>query len=119
MVRVSKSVPRHRRRERLLKLAKGFVGDRKNHLRLTKNAVMSAMAFNYKHRKQKKRDFRKLWIMRISIASKINGLSYNKLIDGLEKTGCMLNRKMLSEIAIRDPNSFASIAGEAKKALLL
>ncbi len=118
MVRVSKSVPRHRRRERLLKLAKGFVGDRKNHLRLTKNAVMSALAFNYKHRKQKKRDFRKLWIMRISVAAKINGLSYGKLISGLEKTGCTLNRKMLSEMAIKDPSSFSTVAGEAKKALL-
>jgi large subunit ribosomal protein L20 len=117
MVRVSKAVPRHRRRTRLLKLAKGFVGDRKNHVRQTKNAVMSALAFNYKHRKQKKRDFRKLWIVRIGVAAKINGLSYSKLISGLEIAGCIINRKMLSEMAIRDPDSFASIAGEAKKAL--
>lgn len=117
MVRVTRSLSTHRRRERLLKLAKGFVGDRKNHIKLSKDAVMSAMAFNYRHRKQKKRDFRKLWIIRIGVAAKINGLSYNRLIQGLTKAGCSLNRKMLAEMAIRDPNSFALVAGEAKKAL--
>lgn len=117
MVRVTRSLSTHKRRKRLMKLAKGFVGDRKNHLKLTKDAVMSAMAFNYRHRKQKKRDFRSLWIMRIGVAAKINGLSYSKLIQGLAKTGCGLNRKMLSEMAIRDPDSFAAVAGEAKKVL--
>ncbi len=117
MVRVTNAVAAHRKRKRLLKLAKGFVGDRKNHLRLSKDAVMSAMAFNYRHRKQKKRDFRKLWVIRLGVASKINGISYSKLINGLKKAGCMLNRKMLSDMAIRDPSSFAAIAGKAKQAL--
>lgn len=117
MVRVTRSLSTHRRRTRLLKLAKGFVGDRKNHLKLTKDAVMSALAFNYRHRKQKKRDFRSLWIVRIGVAAKINGLSYSRLIEGLAKAGCHLNRKILSEMAIRDPHSFAAVAGEAKKAL--
>lgn len=100
-----------------MKMAKGFVGDRKNHIRLTKDAVMSAMAFNYRHRKQKKRDFRRLWIVRIGVAAKINGISYSRFIQGLTKAGCRLNRKVLSEMAIRDPNSFALVAGEAKRAL--
>jgi large subunit ribosomal protein L20 len=117
MVRVTRSLSTHRRRVRLLKLAKGFVGDRKNHIKLSKDAVMSALAFNYKHRKQRKRDFRRLWIVRIGVAAKINGISYNKLIQGLSKAGCLLNRKMLSEMAIRDPGSFAHVASEAKRAL--
>ncbi len=118
MARVTNAVATHRRKKRLLKLAKGFVGDRKNHLRLTADAVMSAMAFNYKHRKLKKRDFRRLWTVRISVAAKINGISYSKFICGLKKAGCSLNRKMLSDMAIRDPNSFAAVAGAAKQALV-
>jgi large subunit ribosomal protein L20 len=110
-------VATHRRKKRLLKQAKGFVGDRKNHLRLTSDAVMSAMAFNYRHRKVKKRDFRRLWTIRLGVAAKINGISYSKLINGLKKAGCMLNRKMLSDMAIRDPNSFAAVVGAAKQAL--
>lgn len=117
MVRVTNAVAANRKRKRLLKQAKGFVGDRKNHLRLSSDAVMSAMAFNYRHRKQKKRDFRKLWIIRIGVGAKINGISYSKLINGLKKSGCMLNRKMLSDMAITDPSSFAAIATNAKQAL--
>jgi large subunit ribosomal protein L20 len=117
MVRVTNAVAANRKRKRLLKQAKGFVGDRKNHIRLSADAVMSAMAFNYKHRKQKKRDFKSLWIIRIGVGAKINGLSYSKLIFGLKKAGCELNRKMLSDMALRDPNSFAAVAGTAKKAL--
>jgi large subunit ribosomal protein L20 len=118
MVRATNAVATHRRKKRLLKQAKGFVGDRKNHLRLTSDAVMSAMAFNYKHRKQKKRDFRRLWTVRIGVAAKINGISYSKLINGLKRAGCNLNRKMLSDMAIRDPGSFAAVAGTAKQALM-
>ena len=117
MVRVTNAVAANRWKKRLLKKAKGFVGDRKNHLRLTSDAVMSAMAFNYKHRKLRKRDFRRLWIVRLSVAAKLNGLSYSRLINGLNKAGCLINRKMLSEMAIRDPNSFSSVAVLAKGAL--
>jgi len=118
MVRVTNAVAAHRKRKRLLKRAKGFVGDRKNHIRLSSDAVMSALAFNYRHRKLKKRDFRRLWIMRISVGAKINGISYSKFINGLQKSGCLLNRKMLSDMAIRDPNSFAAIVNKAKEALV-
>lgn len=117
MARVTNAVAAHKARKRLLKRAKGFVGDRKNHIRLSADAVLSAMAFNYLHRKQKKRDFRELWIMRIGVGAKINGISYSKLISGLKKIGSKLDRKMLSEMAIRDPEGFATVAQQAKAAL--
>ena len=117
MVRVTNSVASHKRKKRLFKKAKGFFGDRKNHVRLTKDAVMKSMSYNYQHRKQAKRNFRSLWIIRLNAAAKINGLSYSKLINGLKKAGCLLNRKMLSDLAIRDPQAFSSLAETAKKAL--
>ncbi len=118
MVRITNSVAALRRTKKLLKRCKGFYGDRKNHLKLSKDALMSALAFNYKHRKLRKRDFRSLWITRIGVAAKINGMSYSRLIDGLKRAGCELNRKVLSELAIRDPSAFAMIAGTAKKGLV-
>lgn len=118
MVRITNAVAANRRKRRLLKLAKGFWGDRKNHLRMTKDAVMRALAYNYRHRKGKKRDFRSLWITRIGIAAKINGISYSKFIFGLKKLGCELDRKMLADMAVRDPQSFAVVASRAKAALV-
>ncbi len=117
MVRTTNAVATRRRKKRLLKRAKGFWGDRKNHLKMTKDAVMRALAFNYVHRKQKKRDFRKLWITRLSAASKIHGLSYSKLIHGLKKSGCELDRKVLADMAISDPDGFRQIVSRAKEAL--
>jgi large subunit ribosomal protein L20 len=117
MVRVTNAVASHRRKKRLHKLAKGFVGDRKNHLRLTSDAVMRAMAYNYRHRKEKKREFRRLWIVRIGAAAKIHGISYSKFIYGLKKARCELDRKMLADMAIRDPSGFAAVIGQAKEAL--
>ena len=117
MVRITNSVASRRRTKRLLKQCKGFYGDRKNHLKLSKDALMSALAFNYKHRKLRKRDFRSLWIMRIGVAAKINGLSYSRLINGLKKVGCEMNRKVLAELAIRDPGAFTAVAGTAKQGL--
>lgn len=118
MVRATNAVASHRRKKRLYKLAKGFVGDRKNHLRLTSGAVMRALAYNYRHRKLRKREFRSLWITRISAAAKINGMSYSKFIHGLKQAKCELDRKVLADMAIRDPNSFAAIVGFAKQALV-
>lgn len=117
MVRVTCAVSSRRRRKKLLKRAKGFYGDRKNHVRQSKNAVMSALKFNYIHRKHKKAEFRRLWIIRIGVAAKINGISYNKLIHGLTQAGCALNRKMLADMAIFDPAAFTAVATMAKKAL--
>ena len=117
MVRITNSVASHRRKKRLFKQAKGFVGDRKNHLRLTSDAVLRAMAYNYRHRKERKRDFRSLWIVRIGAAAKINGISYSKFIFGLKKAKCELDRKVLAEMAIHDPHSFSAVASQAKLAL--
>lgn len=118
MVRITNSVAARRRTKKLLKRCKGFYGDRKNHLKLSKDALMSALAFNYKHRKLRKRDFKSLWIMRIGVAAKINGISYSRMINGLKKAGCEINRKILAELAIMDPGTFSSIAGTAKQALV-
>ncbi|ADI38277.1 50S ribosomal protein L20 [Waddlia chondrophila 2032/99] len=117
MVRATNAVATRRRKKRLLKRAKGFWGDRKNHLKMTKDAVMRALAFNYVHRKQKKRDFRKLWITRLSAAAKIHGISYSKLVHGLKRSRCELDRKMLADMAISDPDGFKQVVGRAKEAL--
>lgn len=117
MTRTTSAVSTHRRKKRLLKRAKGFIGDRKNHVRLTKGAVMKARKFSYIHRKQKKREYRKLWIMRISAAAKMRGISYNKLMFGLKKLNCELDRKMLADLAITNPVHFTAVVDSAKAAL--
>lgn len=117
MVRVTNAVASRKRKKRIFKKAKGFVGDRKNHLRITSDAVMRAMAFNFRHRKQNKRNFRSLWIVRIGIAAKLNGISYSKMVNGLKKAGCEINRKMLADLAVRDPACFTEVANTAKVAL--
>lgn len=117
MVRITNSVAARRRSKKLLKRCRGFYGDRKNHLKLSKDALMSALAFNYKHRKLRKRDFRSLWIARIGVGAKINGISYSKLINGLKRMDCAINRKWLADLAIRDTNAFSAIANAAKQKL--
>ncbi len=117
MVRITNAVASRQRTKKLLKRCKGFYGDRKNHLKLSKDALMSALSFNYLHRKQRKRDFRKLWTIRIGIAAKINGISYSQLIYGLKRIGCGLDRKMMSDLAIRDPEAFSVIVNKAKQGL--
>ncbi|ANH78781.1 LSU ribosomal protein L20p [Candidatus Chlamydia sanziniae] len=116
-MRTTGSVASRRRRKRILKQAKGFWGDRKGHIRQSHSCVMRAMAFNYMHRKDRKGDFRSLWIMRLNVASRIHGLSYSRLVNGLKLLGISLNRKMLSEMAIHNPESFGEIAAQAKMAL--
>lgn len=117
MVRVTNAVATHRRKKRLMKQAKGFWGDRKNHLRVTKDAVMRALAYSYRHRKCKKRDFRSLWITRIGSATKIYGISYSKFIHGLKIARCEIDRKMLADLAVREPEAFAAVVNRAKQAL--
>ena len=117
MVRATNAAASRRRKKRLMKRAKGFYGDRKNHLRQTSSAVMKAMAFNYRDRKHNKRNFRRLWITRIGVAAKMNGLSYSRMMDGLKKAGCTLDRKMLALMAVEDPAGFAAVAEAAKAAL--
>ena len=115
MTRVTCAVASRRRRKRLLKKAKGFIGDRKNHLRLTKDALMKALSYNYEHRKKKKGDFRKIWTIRINVGARINGISYSKLIHGLKKARCEINRKMLADLALKDPQAFSEVVGAVKK----
>lgn len=117
MVRVTCATSSRRRRKRLLSKTKGFYGDRRNHIRQSANAVMGAMASNYRHRKERKCWFRSLWITRIGVAAKISGLSYSKLICGLKAAGLDLNRKVLAELAVNDPARFQEIATIAKSAL--
>lgn len=116
MVRAKSSVASRRRRKRIFRRTKGFVGDRKNHLRLSSDAVMRAMAFNYRHRKHNKRNFRRLWITRVGIAAKMNGISYSKFMNGLRRAECELNRKVLANMAVHDPAGFNSVAEVAKAA---
>ncbi|MDE3055502.1 MAG: 50S ribosomal protein L20 [Verrucomicrobiota bacterium] len=118
MVRATNAVAAHKRRKRLLKNCKGYYGDRKNHIKLSRDAEMSAMANNYRHRKLRKRDFRSLWISRIGVAAKLHGISYSKLMQGLKKSGCVLNRKWLSQLAISDPAGFGAVVASAQAALV-
>ena len=114
MPRITNAVASRKRRKRRLEQAKGFYGSRSKLFRIATEAVDRAMELSYTHRKAKKRDFRGLWIVRLSAACKLNDISYSRFIEGLTKAGIELNRKMLSEIAIHDPEGFASIAKIAK-----
>ena len=114
MPRTTNAVASRKRRKRRLELAKGFYGSRSKLFRIATEAVDRSMELSYTHRKMKKRDFRGTWIVRLSAACKLNEISYSRFIEGLSKAGIELNRKMLSEIAIHDPEGFASIAKIAK-----
>ena len=117
MPRVTNSPASRKRRRRRLKEARGFRGARSKLFRTATEAVDRAMRMSTTHRKQKKREFRALWIARISAACKMNGISYSRLIEGLAKGDVALNRKMLSEIAIHDPKGFTTIVEKAKAGL--
>lgn len=114
MPRSTNAPASRRRRKRRLTLAKGFYGRRSTCFRTATEAVDHAMRYAFEHRKQKKQTFRGLWIIRLSAACKLNGVTYSRFIEGVTKAGIALNRKMLSEIAIHDPAGFASIAEKAK-----
>jgi large subunit ribosomal protein L20 len=115
MTRVKRGLNTKRRHKRLLKSTKGYWGQRKNIIKRAKETLLRAMAFAYKGRKLKKRDMRALFITRIGAASKLNGLSYNKLMHGLKQANISLNRKMLSQVAIYDPKAFTRIVTLIKK----
>lgn len=117
MARVKGAMMTRKRRNKTLKLAKGYFGAKSKHFKMAKQAVMKSGQYAYIGRKQKKRDFRKLWITRISAAAKMNGMNYSTFMNGVSKAGINLNRKMLSEIAISDPAGFTAIAEKAKAAL--
>ncbi|MDR2655795.1 MAG: 50S ribosomal protein L20 [Oscillospiraceae bacterium] len=117
MARIKGALMTHKRRKKVLKLAKGYYGSRSRLFRVAKEAVMKSGRYAFIGRRQKKRNFRRLWITRISAACKINGVNYSTFINGLKKAGIDLNRKMLSEIAIADPEGFAAVVGKSKAAL--
>lgn len=114
MSRATNAPASRRRRKRRLELASGFYGARSRLFRTATEAVDRAMKMSYEHRKLKKRDYRGLWIQRLSAAVKPHDISYSRFIEGLLKAGVTLNRKMLSEIAIHDPEGFAKLVGVAK-----
>ena len=116
MARVKKGVNAHKRHKKVLKQAKGFFGQRSKNFRAANPAVMRSLRSAYIGRKNKKREYRRLWIARINAAARANGISYSRLMDGLKKSGIDLNRKMLSEMAIYDAKSFAELCETAKKA---
>lgn len=117
MARVKGSTPTRNRRKRVLKLAKGYFGSKHLLYRTANEQVMRSLRYSYIDRKQLKREMRKLWIARINAAARMNGLSYSKLMHGLKLADVNMNRKMLSEIAIHDANSFKTICDTAKEAL--
>ena len=117
MARVKGALATRKRRKRVLKLAKGYRGAKSKLFRTAKQAVMKSLVYAYTGRKLRKRDFRKLWITRISAAAKMNGINYSRFMNGLKRAGIVMNRKMLSEIAINDKEAFAKLVETAKASL--
>ena len=114
MARVKRGNVARKRRNKILRLARGFQGSNGSLFRTANQRVMKALRNAYRDRRRRKRDFRRLWIARINAAARINGLSYSRLIGGLKKADVRLNRKMLAQLAMSDPNSFASVVGSTK-----
>ena len=115
MARVKRGVNAKKRHKNILKQSKGYFGAKSKLFRTANQAVMKSLNYSYIGRKQRKRDFRKLWITRINAAARINGMSYSKFINGLKKANININRKMLSEMAINDPEGFAKLVQIAKE----
>lgn len=117
MARVKGAMMTRKRRNKVLKLAKGYWGAKSKHFKMAKQAVMKSGNYAFAGRKQKKRDFRRLWIARINAQAKVNGMNYSTFMCGLKRAGVDLNRKMLAELAVNDKEAFASLVATAKAAL--
>ncbi len=117
MARIKGAVMTRKRRKKVLKLAKGYFGAKSKLFKTAKEAVMKSGNYAYIGRRLKKRDFRKLWITRISAAAKMNGMNYSTFMNGMKKAGIQMNRKMLAEVAVSDPAAFTTLAEKAKSAL--
>ena len=117
MARVKGAMMARKRRNKVLKAAKGYWGAKSKHFKMAKQAVMKSGNYAFAGRKMKKRDFRALWITRISAQAKVNGINYSQLMHGLKKAGIVMNRKMLAELAVSDKEAFAAIVAQAKAAL--
>jgi large subunit ribosomal protein L20 len=116
-MRVKTGTVRRRRHKKILKMAKGFYSGRRKHFRKAKEQVERSLVYAFRDRKQKKRDFRKLWIIRINAACRLNDISYSRFINGLKKANIDLDRKILADLAMNDPETFAQIVEKAKAAL--
>ena len=117
MVRVHSTVARHRRVKRIMKRAKGYSASRSKHLRIAKDTLLRAGAYAYAHRRLKRRDLRKLWIVRINAGCRAEGLNYSRFISGLKKAGITLDRKVLAEMAATEPASFSALVKQVKEKL--
>lgn len=117
MARIKRSVTTRKLKKDYLKAAKGFTGGRRRLWRTVRNAVDRARQYAYRDRKNRKRDFRRLWIVRINAAARLHGLTYGRLINGLNRAGIEIDRKMLADLAVRDPQAFGQVAEHAKTAL--
>ncbi|MGI9352080.1 MAG: 50S ribosomal protein L20 [Rhizobiaceae bacterium] len=117
MARVKRGVTAHAKHKKVLKKAKGYYGRRKNTIRVAKQAVEKAGQYAYRDRKVRKRNFRSLWIQRINAGAREHGLTYGRLVDGLNKAGIEVDRKVLSDLAIHEPEAFANLVTKAKEAL--
>ena len=117
MARIKGAVTTRKRRKKILKLAKGYWGSKSKHFKMANQAVMKSLTYAYVGRKRKKRDFRRLWITRISAGCKANGMNYSRFMYGLKLSGINLNRKMLSEMAIHEQEAFSELCGTAREAI--
>ena len=117
MARVKRGVTAHAKHKKVLKAAKGFYGRRKNTIRIAKQAVEKSLQYAYRDRKARKRNFRALWVQRINAAVREHGLTYARFIDGLNKAGIEIDRKVLSDMAIHEPQAFAALVAKAKASL--
>ena len=117
MARVKGAMMTRKRRNKILGMAKGYWGSKSRHYKMANQAVMKSLRYAYAGRKMRKRDFRKLWITRISAACKLNGINYSRFMYGLKQAGIEMNRKMLSETAINDPAAFTALVEKAKAAI--
>ena len=116
-MRVKTGTVRRRRHKKILKMAKGFYSGRRKHFRKAREQVERSLVYAFRDRKQKKRDFRKLWIVRINAACRLNDINYSRFINGLKKAGIELDRKILADLAMNEPEVFAEIVKKAKEAL--
>jgi len=116
-MRVKTGVVRRRRHKKILKLAKGFYSGRRKHFRKAKEQIERSLVYAFRDRKQKKREFRKLWIIRINAACRLNDMSYSRFMNGLKKAGIELDRKILADMAMNEPTTFSAVVAQAKAAL--
>ncbi len=117
MARATNAVPRHRKKKKYFRAARGYWGGRSKLWRIAKNAVERGWQYQYRDRKQRKRQFRRLWIARINAAVRAHDINYSRFMEGLRRAGVEVNRKVLADLAVREPEAFAAIVAQAKSAL--